>query len=607
MLKSERFFLLVFVVWGMTVYPVAEHHTANREHDPQILSVFPLGAQIGNNSIVELEGRSLQGAHTVLFDCESLEARIVGVENFELETEAKTGESKDEKGSEVENLAQRVRLELKVGSEAKLGAHKFYLVTPQGVSNLSWLSVHAEPSVTEITVSEEHQFQRVQPPVIINGTILQDGEVDYYSFTVTAGSEMFFEVGSGTAVTTALGAISNARFDPTLTLYEPSGSWFNPNRLVRLAFNDEPNRMQTPMGKTAPRLKYRFSTGGRYLAAVGAFVNRVSGPHSHYQLYISLSQQVDTRRQKDFTQVEAHDDPSAWKERHFTRKLDKERLRILKSRTIGLSSGVVPTGQTPQSEVESQKNIPDGKSPERHSPINPSIDLIASVPEEEPNNVPGNASKLQLPVLIEGTIQEPGDVDYYSFQVESGARLAFEIQTPEEELGNFSPWLVVEDEKGVKVLSNLYVRLGGDGDDWVQTLEPKVISTFQKAGTYRLWISDITSRNGDGQCKYRLLVRHQIPHLGEVKIANNRLNLIRGHATKVQVSMTREEGFEGEIAVIIGNLPSGVEVFPAAEIEPGVGPSLAKIHPERFVPEEQNVTLVLWVKEDAESSQLPTF
>ena len=29
-------------------------------------------------------------------------------------------------------------------------------------------------------------------------------------------------------------------FDPALTIYEPSGSWFDPERLNRIAYNDEP-------------------------------------------------------------------------------------------------------------------------------------------------------------------------------------------------------------------------------------------------------------------------------------------------------------------------------------------------------------------------------
>ncbi len=71
-------------------------------------------------------------------------------------------------------------------------------------------------------------------------------------------------------------------FDPHLALYEPTGSWFDPRQVTRLAFNDERgSRLSDP----TPRLTYRFPRDGRYLLKVGSFLAR-GGPDAVYRLRI---------------------------------------------------------------------------------------------------------------------------------------------------------------------------------------------------------------------------------------------------------------------------------------------------------------------------------
>ena len=583
MSKYYRHFLIVFLfVAGPTL---AQDEEGKPSSEPEVLSVFPLGGQRGDTTAVELKGRLLKGAHTLLFDCEELQAHVTRIEEIELADSMQ--ESQDQEKSQAKR-GQRVWLSLSVGKEARIGAHRFYLVTPHGVSNPSWLQVHSQPNVRETKKSGEKRVeaQELKPPMIANGTISQNGEVDYYEFVGVAGREWLIEVGSG------IGG-----FDPTLTLYEPAGSWFDPERLIRLAYNDEPNRMA---GQTA-RLRHRFVRNGRYVVAVGAFVNRVN-PHSHYQLRISPTRESSSVREKEFTQATAHPEPLDWKERDFSRGIDAGRLKVLRSRTVSRPEGPSqePVIQPSSADVSNNGPVPEGRS------LKGTVaDSILSVWEQEPNNSPGNGLSLQLPVLIEGKVQRPGDVDYFRLRVESKTAVAFEIDSSQRKVGDFSPWMGVVGGDGKELLTNLYVRLGGDGDDWVQTLEPKIVYTFEQAGEYDLWIRDLTSNQGDDQFLYRLLIRPQVPHVGEVSIPQDRLNLIQGEAKKLTVTISREEGFEGEVAIAVKNLPSGVKVLPAAELEEAEGPSLARLHPERFLAKEETVTLVFLVAKDAESTELP--
>ena len=119
------------------------------------------------------------------------------------------------------------------------------------------------------------------------------------------------------------------QFDPELTLYELTGSWFDPRRATRLAFNDEPG---SPFVSNAPRLTYRFSKAGRYLVRVSSFMWKGSPDYS-YQLRITPS---ETAAADELSGEGGDSSPavSGWQERAFKRVLEAERLTQLWSRTV---------------------------------------------------------------------------------------------------------------------------------------------------------------------------------------------------------------------------------------------------------------------------------
>ena len=243
---------------------------------------------------------------------------------------------------------------------------------------------------------------------------------------------------------------------------------------------------------------------------------------------------------------------------------------------------------------------------------------MTRVVEREPNETSSQALAVGVPTLIEGAIERPGDVDYFKFLVEGGQKLAFEI-----EIGShpslFNIWTQVLDRDGKEVLTNLYKEVGGDGDDWIKKVEPKVIYTFERGGEYHLKIHDLTSRYGSADFTYKVLIRSQIPHVGEVKVnpilgpsqrvigEEDHLNLIIGRATKLTVITDEEEGFNGEVAVLVENLPAGVQAFPAAVTEPKTAPPLPAMNKERFRPESQKVTIMLVASANASATRAPTF
>ena len=116
---------------------------------------------------------------------------------------------------------------------AKVGAHALRVIAPGGVSGPLAIQVNSEPVISE-SLSPHNapaKAQTVNSPIIVNGRISEPGELDYYEVNVEKGQELLFEVITGSGLFAAVSGIFRV---PHLALYEPSGSWFDPNRIARL-------------------------------------------------------------------------------------------------------------------------------------------------------------------------------------------------------------------------------------------------------------------------------------------------------------------------------------------------------------------------------------
>ena len=554
-------------------------------NEPTILSVNPLGARAGSTLEVEVQGHLLEGARAVWFEQGQLQGRVRDLRPISSEESSPAEAADSEKP-----ILLGVRLTLEIPSTALAGVHRFRLVAQRGVSNALMFRVNSDAVLDE--TSQPHQTsstaQQVPVPALINGRVVRDGEEDFYAFEITEGRELRFEVfckppGKPPDVT---------GLDPELTLYEPTGSWFDKERTTRLAYNDDPSSYHV---SRLPRLTYRFLKKGRYLVGVGAFLGGGS-PHFSYQLRISDSS-APTFAQLD--RSSRNRVPSPWNERAFRRTIDGDRLGLLRSRAAG-SNGTGADGSLTNGAASSHgKPVLPGANG-RGSPAS-----IALVKEQENGKKEGNLLVVSIPGLVEGTIDRPGDVDRYSVKAERGQQVAFEVETPQVGPPQFNPRFGILDEEGRELFSNVYKRLGRQLTFYLKTVEPKTLYTFERSGEYSLVVSDLTRRFGNAGFRYRLLLRPQIPHVGEVRTDTDRLNLLAGQASKITVTTDQEEGFSGDIALVLEGLPEGVEFFPGTEVKAYQGPVPEDRMRVRFSPQSESVTIVLLAGADAPATSLP--
>jgi hypothetical protein len=110
--------------------------------------------------------------------------------------------------------------------------------------------------------------------------------------------------------------------------------------------------------------------------------------------------------------------------------------------------------------------------------------LLADLPqisEAEPNDKTNRATPINIPAGLNGQFNQPGDLDYYQFQVEKGDRLLFIGQT--RSLG--SPCdlsLRLFDTHGAQIAESSNTTAS----------EGALTNTFDKTGTYRLLVEELT-------------------------------------------------------------------------------------------------------------------
>jgi len=422
----------------------------------------------------------------------------------------------------------------------------FRIVGPNGLSNALPIASHAEPTIPEAAGARDLPAlaQRIESlPAAIQGRIGESGEVDYYAIRVQAGETWTFET------------IASEALDAAISIYKPGGSWFDPDRPKRIAFTDEP--VSYPDLTTEASLRHKFETAGEYFVRVNGFWGH-GGAGQEYTLRIHKGEPAKPEKK------------TRWAERSWTREVTPDRMTALQARAL----------------------------PKKEKPI-PIVDADA-----EPREVPVAPAAIPLPALVTGAIERPGDIDRVKFSVKEGDRLAFEIETPEKTLPLLNPYLRIVDADGVEAFTNIIANVNSNGNASKQ-IRPKTQYSFPRAGEFTLEIRDITAAYGDPSMRYKVLVRPQVPHMGEVKIAVDELNLEAGKAGKLSVITDQEEGFDGFVILSVEGLPGGVRATPGTEVEPDSPPQESMAKRERFTTKSQKATLILFADPAAASMKTP--
>ncbi|MGQ9574142.1 MAG: hypothetical protein ACUVUC_02395 [Thermoguttaceae bacterium] len=181
------------------------------------------------------------------------------------------------------------------------------------------------------------------------------------------------------------------------------------------------------------------------------------------------------------------------------------------------------------------------------------VDSLPEATEKEPNDQGSSAQAVRLPVIINGRIDRPGEVDVFLFEGRGGSQIVAEVyarrlNSPLDSL------LELTDAAGRQLAANDDHEDKGAGltthhaDSWLQ-------ATLPTDGTYYLRLADGQHKGGP-EYAYRLRISPPRPDF-ELRVVPSGINAQAGATVPMTVYALRKDGFSGDIALELKDPPPG--------------------------------------------------
>jgi hypothetical protein len=508
-------FLLSVISFAIPLLAQPEEQTGPRvaTRTPQLLSVLPMGAQKGSVVEVELQGEFLDRAENILFSTSEVVARVKK-SNF-----------------------TRVFLEVRVSPKAEAGPCYFRVVTPRGASNLLLFRISEWPAVTEQEPNDDmRDLRAVDWPVLVSGRLETPRDVDLYRFQGKAGQRLNLNL---------LAARNWSTADLSLAVVDAGGRGL---RQDEGAFIWDPYISFTCPADgeyVAAVMLTRMPAGGQsrtdlvYQLAIG----QAPMPVSVFPLYLQSQARVELQVRGEFL------DSKTW-ELEGGEIQRQERGDAPQAATpvvlAGRLNAAVPPGIRSlrlrhASGMAAPLRVMSGDSPAKM--------------ELEKNDTFQTAEAIAIPVTVNGRIDSRWDEDVFRIEVESEATLVFDIDA--ERLGSrLDARLALLDGSGKTLAVNDDAKLDGGPLNW----DPQITHAFKERGTYFIKVSSQQRRGGEDY-GYALSVRPRAPGF-TLSLASERLAVPRGETGQWNLSVQRQDGFQGELEIEVTGLPQGLETKP---------------------------------------------
>jgi hypothetical protein len=522
--------------------------------DPHIGYVYPAGGRQGTTFQVTVGGRYLN-ATTVYFSGTGVSATIIKQERQVTPTEqkemretlskiqekrkqgepvtaveAKTAEDIKQKlvnfGRRLTNpsLGEFITLQVAVTPTAAPGNREIRLVTPSGLSNplvfnvgelpesskKVWKDIPKAKQSMDPDLDPKPPVKNINLPITLNGQI-PPGGVDRYRFQAKEGQNLVVVVRARELVPFISDAVPGW-FKATVTLYDAKGE--------ELAFTDDYQFHPDPV------LFYKVPTNGDYVLEIKDelyrgredFVYRVSIGELPFVIGVfPLGGRIGTQ-----TNVVA----TGWNLPFDQMPLD------LRNR----APGIYPLSQ--------QRLV---------NRVAVSADTLPECLEKEPNDTADSAQPVTLPIIINGRINQPGDMDVFRFDGKAGEQIVAEVYARRLD-SPLDSVLILTDATGKQIAFNDDYEDKGSGLN-THYADSYLAVTLPATGAYFVHIGDTQHGGGDAY-SYRLRISAPRPDF-ELRVTPSSLNVHGGASVPLTVHVLRKDGFTGAIALKLKDAPEG--------------------------------------------------
>jgi len=445
-----------------------------------------------------------------------------GVDPFDKEAVVKLYRI-DKKEQFNPQIAERLRIQVTIDPKAPPGEHELRVNTSDGLSNPIYFQVGSLGEVGEAEPNDDHMapnLQRVPVPCIVNGQV-RPGDIDHFRFKARKGQSIVVDVAARKIIPYLADAVPGW-FQAVVALYDGDGN--------EVAYQDDYKFNPDPV------LFFKVPKAGTYT--------------------LSIRDSIYRGREDFIYRIAVGELP-------FITSIFPLGAQRGQTVDIVLTGKNLPrtrlTGKLPEEDAD-VRHISVRKGGYRSNQMPFAVGEIPEAFEVEPNNSTNEAQSIELPLLVNGRIQQSGDHDVFSFQGGEGDTVSIEViarrlNSPLDSMVSLSgPGLgrpVRNDDYVSKDKTHLHLGAGLVTHHADSYLLHKLPAT----GTYFVEIGDTQSKGGLDH-GYRLRIRPAKPGF-ELRMEPSGLNIAPGGTAKFTVHVLRKEGFAGKIALYAVELPPG--------------------------------------------------
>lgn len=397
--------------------------------------------------------------------------------------------------------AKTLRVQVKISAEASLNGRELRVVTATGASNPVRVNVSPIAEILESQQGEEPQ--KLALPVGVSGTISVAGEQNTFLFDGKKGQELICDV---------LAFRTGSALDSSLVISNSGGK--------ELARSEDAKGFDS-------FLHFKVPEDGEYLVQLRDF-RYGGGPAHKYHLTIGELPCVDSAF------------PAGGQRGQVVEV-------ILNGSSLGGINKLIlhPEKTAPVGWQELRVRTPNGLS--TAFPFD--VSDLTEVLETEPNDTTNQANRVSLPVIINGRIQAPKDIDTFKFK--AGKDQTFLCEVTAQRFGSpLDSLLTLRDAAGQVLHQN----------DDAEGADARIEVAVQKDQEYTLSVQDLLGRGGENFI-YRLSIQPPEPDFN-VKFSPDNPRIYCGGRDVLRCEVVRKAGFGGAVQLTCANLPQGISVEP---------------------------------------------
>jgi hypothetical protein len=195
----------------------------------------------------------------------------------------------------------------------------------------------------------------------------------------------------------------------------------------------------------------------------------------------------------------------------------------------------------------------DGKFVSNDVPF--ALDTLPECLDKEPNDVPSQAQKVNLPIIVNGRADRPGDWDVFEVAGRAGETIVAEVHA--RRLGSpFDSFLKVTGADGKVIALNDDHYDAGSGLN-TNHADSYLMVKLPADGRYFIHLGD-TTRHAGKEYAYRLRISRPQPDFA-LRLIPSRVVIPSKASAAVTVFAIRKDGFDGPIKLSFKDLPKGLE------------------------------------------------